>query len=293
MLSKICPILLLLAFMLIFLPNKVFAVISFSISNTQYQNDEINVDVSLSGLTSSSCPTGSCYLQGAFTAQSGNPRYFGFTKNHLGEFYEYDGTPDTTYIKSTFFAFPFQASWSGKLILKSNPNHPDYKGPGQYNLKVWRYTGNSSSPAGDPSNVLSVDITGPTPTFTPTPTSKSTNSPAPTKSPSLTKTPAPPKSPSPELNSAKATPKALTPAPILLDNEKLEKEVLGEASESATLSPSSSPSASKNPKRKEIVLSSRENNIAKILIALGFVFILACGILFSWPHIKKKLKKDE
>ena len=128
----------------------------------------------------------------------------------------------------------------------------------------------------------------PTPTPTPTPT------PAPTKSPSPTKTPTPTKSPTPASNAANVTPKPSTPAPsISIGGVSLDEEVLGEASESASMSALNNPSAPKNPERKEIVLSSRENNIAKILIALGFVFILACGILFSWPHIRKKIKKDD
>ena len=119
----------------------------------------------------------------------------------------------------------------------------------------------------------------PTPISTPTPTLSPQNTP--------TSNPTPTKSPTP-------TPKPSTPAPsVSFNNKSSEEAVLGDSSESAAMSSSSSPSGTQSSKSKEIVLSSRENNIAKILISLGVVFILACGILFSWPHIRKKLKKDE
>ena len=152
--------------------------------------------------------------------------------------------------------------------------------------------GSSKSAGAVCSTPTSTPTPSPTPTSTPIPTPIKT--PTPTKSPSPTKTPTPTKSPSPASNVANATPKASTLAPSASPTKtSLNEDVLGEASESASMSALNNPSAPKNPERKEIVLSSRENNIAKILIVLGFVFILACGILFSWPHIKKKLKKDE
>ncbi len=98
-----------LFFLSLFFPTPTFAAISFSISNPQYQGEEITVDVSLSGLTSSSC-SASCYLQGAFTSTS-TTRYFGFTKNNSGNWYEYFGSPDSTVIQATVFSFPCQLTW--------------------------------------------------------------------------------------------------------------------------------------------------------------------------------------
>lgn len=103
-------------------------------------------------------------------------------------------------------------------------------------------------------NVSFEEAVAPTSTLTPTP------------APQNTQTPTPTKSPAPASNAASATPKSSTPVPsVLFDDIGSDEAVLGESSESATLSPSST----QNSKSKEIVLSSRENNIGKILIILG------------------------
>lgn len=169
-----------------------FAAISFTISNPQYNNGEITIDVSVSGLTSTSCLNGFCYLQVAFTA-SELTRYFGFTKNHNGVWYEYIGSPESSYIQSTFFAFqPADGAWSGQISLKNNPNDPDYKGPGVYDVKAWRYSGKSNRNSG-PSNILTVNIEDSvhTPTPTPSPTSTPTPTPVPASTPISTPTPQP------------------------------------------------------------------------------------------------------
>lgn len=181
-----------------------FAAISFTVSNPQYNNGEITIDVSLSGLTSTSCLNGSCYLQAAFTA-SELTRYFGFTKNHNGVWYEYTGSPESSYILATFFAFqPVDGAWSGQISLKNNPNDPDYKGPGTYNVKVWRYSGKSNSYSGT-SNLLTVNIEDSVPTPTPTPTPLPTTSPAPSPIPKLSS------SPTPTSASKKASPSTASP----------------------------------------------------------------------------------
>lgn len=177
--------------------NPAYAAISFTISNPQQQGDEVTIDVSLSRLTSSSCNEGSCYLQAAFT-QPSPIRYFGFTKNQSGEWYEYISSPDLSYMHSTFFSFqPIDGSWSGQLTLKVNYESSNYKGPGQYNIKAWRYSGKSTNPSGN-TDTLSIDIEGPptptptsTPTSTPTPTPTQKITSTPTKAPTSTTTPKP------------------------------------------------------------------------------------------------------
>ncbi len=158
--------------------------VSFSISNPLYTNDEVTIDVSLSGLTSS-CPNNYCYLQAAFTAPSPT-RYFGFTKNHNGQWYEYINSPNTAYIQSAFFAFlPSGGTWSGQITLKINPEDPDYKGPGIYNIKAWRYTGNSSNSSGSSDNTVAINLqtSTPTPTPSPSPIPTSALTPSPTAQP--------------------------------------------------------------------------------------------------------------
>lgn len=164
--------------LLVFLgTNTAFAAISFTISNPQYNNNEVTIDVTLSSLTSTSCPNSFCYLQAALT--SSDPiRYFGFTKNNSGQWYEYISSPTQSYIQSAFFNFqPVSGAWSGQLALKINTESPNYHGPGTYNIKAWRYSGNSNSASGN-SNVLTVDIPSSTsiPASTPSPSQTSSNS---------------------------------------------------------------------------------------------------------------------
>ena len=160
----------------LFWASPAFAAISFSISNPQQSGNEVTIDVSLSGLTSSSCPNVSCYLQAAFTSQV-QTRYFGFTKNNSGQWYEYISSPSTTYIQSTFFAFqPTSGAWSGQVTLKINTESSYYDGPGTYNINAWRYTGNSTSGTAITSDVLSINIQGSTPS--PSSSSSSTSSPS-------------------------------------------------------------------------------------------------------------------
>lgn len=189
-----------------FLHSNALAAISFSITNPHSEGDGIAVDIEVSGLTSSSCQNGTCYLQAVFTNPD-TPRYFGFTQNKKGDWFEYSSSPETEYIATMFYPFsPQDGSWSGRLIAKANIADSDYSGPGSYSMKVLRYSGKSMSAAGE-SNTASVSIVWPTlspsptgtplPTHTPTqtltPTNVSTNTP--TKTPTATGTPTSTKSP--------------------------------------------------------------------------------------------------
>jgi hypothetical protein len=167
----------------------VWATIAFTISNPS-GNEEIIADIQVSGLTGTSCSESRCYLQGMLTAPD-TTRYFGFTADNSGGWYEYIGSPEVEYIKSNFFYFePIEGSWSGKLKIKNNPTDLDYSGPGQYWLKVRRYSGKSTSYAGE-SNTLTVDLVSTAPTSTPTPTASPTPTPTanPTVKPSVTPVP--------------------------------------------------------------------------------------------------------
>ncbi len=239
-------------------------------------DDEIIITASASGLDNKTQ-----YLEAVFTKLGeATSNYFGLTFNQKGEWYQYKSSPSTSDLSSYFYSLiPVNGTWSGQLSAKLDLNDSGFKGSGVYAIKLLKFI--TSSPTSSNIFSITVDVT-PIPSSTPIYTSQSTPISTPTKSPA------------PASNAASATPKPSTPAPsVVLDDIGSVGAVLGESSEDAILNPSSNPSGTQNPKGKEIVLSSRENNIAKILISLGFVFILACGILFSWPHIRKKLKKDE
>ena len=181
-------ILLIIVTCLFFSASPVLATISFEISIFQQQADELILNVSLSGLSSSSCPNTTCYLQGMFTALD-SPRYFGFTQNNDAEFIEYVSSPQTDDFPRFFIVNPQDGTWTGQVLVKNNPDDSDYHGPGDYALKLKRYTGNSSS--GSDSNILSVTLYSPQP---PSPTSSPSFSEDPTEAitPTPTATPKPP-----------------------------------------------------------------------------------------------------
>ncbi|MCL5435386.1 MAG: hypothetical protein M1405_03285 [Patescibacteria group bacterium] len=258
-------------------PKAVFAARSLIISSDKtslFGYEDATITASASGFTDGEL----IYIKGAFY-QDGSTNYFGYTKNGDNWIKNGDSTTSQKQIKI--------GDWDNKIVVESDFLDSGYKGESGYKFKVGFYyitSGGNLSSVNWSSNSLDINLNEPDPAPTPTPISQNT--------PTLT--PAPTKSPTPPLNAANATPKPLTPKPAVLPTKtSLSENVLGEASESATMSSLTKPLASKVPKKEKIISSAKEDNLGKILIILGFVFILACGILFSWPFIRKKLKKDE
>lgn len=304
MLRRICPILLLLVFILFLLPNKVFA-------------ENLIVNPSFETITDSSpslwikSPSTATLLSSDTSKSGSSSAAINKTNNSTGLIYAYQ---DIDVEGGSFYTLSGSAlknntnfnwvilriSWrdsssneasrtdSSQLTSDSSSfqdlqiqsvQAPSQAAKARVELATYIGTQNPSLPVLFDDIYFSQISPPEQPQSTPTPTPSPQNSP--------TSTPIPTKSPTP-------TPKPSTPAPsISLDNESSEEAVLGESSESAAMDSLSNPSDSQTTKGKEIVLSSRENNIGKTLIILGFVFILACGILFSWPHIRNKLKKNE
>lgn len=254
----------------------VFA-ITFNISNPQLNGNEITIDASLSGLTSSSCLNGSCYLQAAFTTQEQN-KYFGFTKNNNGDWYEYVSPPSTSNIQSTFFAFqPVSGSWSGQLTLKINPESPNYKGSGTYNVKAWRYSGKSSSAAGDSDNILAVDIQSP-----PTP------SPTPIPSPSPTPTPIP----TPKKSSSSTSQPSLKPSVVPSTSttfSTLPSPKVSNKTAVAGVTKISSPSSA-TPLVK--TLSQKQNNFSPLIFLGGGLILVACSYII-YEIVKQVKRKND
>jgi len=132
----------------------------------------------------------------------------------------------------------------------------------------------------------------PTPTDTPTPTLKPTStpkpSPTPTKSP--TSKPASTEKPSPTQKNY------VLPTITLASSKKIPSKYIetSNSSGSATdypdlvLGEKSSPSAEEKETK---VLSSNKNNLSKILIGIGSLFFLACGILAFRSYRKMKSER--
>ena len=158
--------------------------IEFTIASPLVVDQEIALSASLSATTN-------YYLQAILRSQSSS-KYFGETKNNRGDWIDYQSSPEKEYIVSNYFVTDIQnASWSGIIRLRFKADDPNYLGPGLYDLKLRRYTGASSSSAGD-SNTLTLNLmtnlpSSPSPLPTPTPSPSPTATPV----PSSTKTPAP------------------------------------------------------------------------------------------------------
>lgn len=162
--------------------------IDLTIKDPIVSNLEITVNASLSA-------SSNYYLQGTLRSQSSS-KYFGETQNNKGDWIDYISSPEKEYITSNFFMTDVKnATWSGTLKLRYKTDDPNYLGPGTYDLKLRRFTGGSTSSAGE-SNTLSVNLTGIIPT--PTPSPSPSPSPSPTSTPTPTPTPTPKPSPSPK-----------------------------------------------------------------------------------------------
>jgi hypothetical protein len=181
--KQILPVLFLLLFLFIFSPP-VFAVISFSISNPVREGDYFIIDASLSGIASTSA-----FVQGMFTATSSSS-YFGYTWGQNEEWVNYVGNTNKDFIIQNFPIL--QRDVMQKIWVRPNYEDSAYKGPGDYLLKLKRYTGASDNSTGTDA-FITVTLTEPLPTSSPTPTEEPTNTPDPTSisTPNPTKTPTP------------------------------------------------------------------------------------------------------
>ena len=263
-----------LTFVFLFVSASPVFAIDLSISNPVVSNDEVMVGVNISGLVSNSCPLTKCYLQGMFTKTASPAHYFGFTKNNYGEgdWYKYFWSPSKEEIQSTYFYFtPENGTWSGTLNIKNDPADPDYVGPGDYFLRVRRYTGNSDNgPTSEESNDLTIGLTyvlpTPTPTSTPIPTPTPTATPNPTATPTKTSSPTPTKSPTPK------------PTTTFSPTSTPEELVLG--IQNSTSSPSASP-------EEEVIDKKKFPVFPIILIITGFLCIAGAVFFFVKNNVKK------
>lgn len=191
-----------LAFWLVLICPRHVHAIDLSIKDPIVSGLEVTVNASLSA-------SSNYYLQGTLRSQSSS-KYFGETQNNRGDWIDYLSSPEKEYIASNFFFTDVKnATWSGQLKLRFKIDDPNYLGPGAYDLKIRRFTGGSSSSAGE-SNTLTLNLLAtlptPTPTPTPTPSPSPTSSPTstPTPTPTPTAKPSPKPSPSPDLSSPPA-----------------------------------------------------------------------------------------
>lgn len=187
MISALLPACILL-FLLVF-PSPVFSATSVSVSSIPVSVDkeqEIEINITLS---CTSCSSDS-YLRGVFYPSGTS--YFGYTQNKQGDWTNAPGGNCVEYYK-VIPSELIEGSWSGKLKIKPDTTSSYYAGPGEYLLKVGRYTGSCGSPTwSQESNIAITGLTiTPTPTNTlaPTPTPSTTSAPTATSVPTATSTP--------------------------------------------------------------------------------------------------------
>jgi hypothetical protein len=293
-------------FILAFVSSPSFAV-TITVQNVPTsitQEQEFEVDIELTGAQTNSTN----YLRGAFAHENSSTSYFGWTYSYRKESSSsewYEGNPLDA---KKFSAIDINAEgkWSGKLKVKPNLQDSAFKGKGNYNFKVGRYTESGNGP--DWSNTMSVFIHAPDPTPTPTvthtptptPTKVPTSTPTltPTRTPTPTKVPTPTKSPTPKPTStktvasptSKSKPLALdangdvlaaSESESLLQLESEEKDIMG-----VDLLPTPTPTQAPTAPTK--VLSESTSPQFVILVALGIVFLGACGILTYRNYFKNK-----
>lgn len=190
-----------------FVASDVYAV-DFVVSNANVSDDNIiSVDILLTNVTKTNCPDGKCYLQGLLS-KKGSTTYFGFTQNIADDWIPYQGSPEKTFIKNNYlYCVIEEVTCSTVGRMKFNHDDPKYEGPGEYEIKFARYTGESNAHAGSYTEplVINLDVATPTPdpTATPTPTTTATPTQTPTATPSISPTntftpkPTPTKTPRP------------------------------------------------------------------------------------------------
>lgn len=202
--------------LLILLSHSPVHAIDFTVLTASESGTLVTSNISISNATTTNCPNNICYLFASLQKTVGDA-FFGDIQNNQKEWISYrsESNLTTDFIKSAFYLVNItDKSWQGSLVLRYDPSSSAYKGPGDYRLSIFRYTGNSSSYAGDPA-VYTVALSAPLPTPTPSPSPSPTPSPIPTPTPSPSPTPTP--KPSPTLltvASAKASPSPIpSPSP--------------------------------------------------------------------------------
>jgi len=267
--KQILPTLFLFLFVFLF-PKDISATISFTISNPIREGDYFIVDASLSGIASSSA-----FVQGMFTATS-SANYFGFTWGQNEEWVNYVGSTNKDFIVQNFPIL--QKNISQKIWVKPNYADSAYRGPGEYFLKLKRYTGASDNSTGEDA-VLTVNLSEPLPTPTPTPTEEPTNTPEPTTvwTPNPTKTPTP---------TTKSTP---TPTKKAIPTATI-SAILGDSTSSALIIAFESASSGSSIYTKESTPSPeikyKKPRNYKIPFFIGLAFTVLSGSLLYFRHRK-------
>lgn len=252
-------------------PRSVSAV-DFSIKDPIVSNLEITVVASLSA-------TSNYYLQGLLRSQSSS-KYFGETQNNQSGWVDYISSPEKEYITSNFYLTEIKdATWSGTLKLRFKTDDPNYLGPGVYDLKLRRFTGNSSSSAGE-SNTLTINLAAAVPTPIPSPSP----SPSPSPTPTPTSTQVPSSSPVGAESSRPLPSAQLSPPPVgSVAGESIEIDLSGFG-----VSPSPNPALDGLDKLSTKPSLNRSRAKTVILLGSGLTIISAASFFGYRKYLAAK-----
>lgn len=249
--------------------------------STINENDTflVNVNLEISGSSGNIY-----YIKGVFSHSDTPSSYLGYTKNNNGDWRNDDEADKTQYYKVTMDS---NGQWSGAIEFKLDTQDSSFKGSGNYNFKLGRYTTTGTSPTwciseSTPCNPVIIAVIAPTPTLTPTltPTPEPTNTPTPTKSPTPTPTIKPTSTPTATLTPLPSPTKTPTPKPTSSTPSPTQASVLG-----ISQNPSQSVLGDSDEKTREqtkaiVPGESKSKAIGIIFIFLGAVFLSLCGIVF-------------
>ena len=243
------------------------------------ENDPFTINASLIN-----APTDTTYYLRAAFFKINTTSYFGYTYNHLNQWWNSSGEA-TNFLEITTSP---EGSWSGQLRAKADLDSSHFKGAGDYQFKLGRYTSSGNFGSWSDSIATTID-------YTPPPSPEPSPEPEPEATPESDPEPSPEPSPSPS-PTPKTTTKTTKTSPKLPSNNARagtansedmltnpRPDVLGEGNE--------------NPEDKSITdkatLSFKEMNpyiIAIILIVLGLGLTVGTGIYFF--KTQRKTKSD-
>lgn len=270
----------------LFLPKIVLAV-TITIDNfpSSISSDPFEVSVSINGPN-----PGTNYLR-IDLYKEGTTNYFGETFNGISW---YGGSDGTQYFQIVISPEgTASATFQGKI---GNPSFLEYPNPGNFKLRIRRYTGSGNSSSGDQQAPVDVQINVPlpTPTSLPTPSPSPTSSPTPT--PLLTFTPTPtsistPRPPTPTPTSRPPTPTSTgvpTPTPTATPKPIAnlpEEKILGEEATIVAFYPwEASQSTGAEQAIQEATSSAKNKLLSKIFLGTGFL-LLAATAFWVWYKV--------
>lgn len=255
---------------LIIISSRSVQAIDFSLTNPAVSDTLITVEASISGTTSN------YYLQGVLRSV-GSSKYFGSTANLIGNWVDYISSPEKEYIASNFYqAITQDASWSAQLKMRYFVDDDNYLGPGNYELKFRRFTGNSSSPAGE-SNTLLINLSASLPAPSPSPSLSPSSTPTPT--PTITPIPSP--SPSPTKPSPLSSPSLMSSSTGMVAGESTNIDLSGFG-----VSPPASPKSSDEDGSPTKPTLNRPRATTALLVGSGLILISVAGF-FGYRHYLK------